>query len=59
MDILIVEEISMLGGEYFEKIEEMAGKIRGGARGKEAQFNRPWGDLQIILCGVSNEHMQL
>jgi ATP-dependent DNA helicase PIF1 len=42
-DVLIIDEISMLLGDIFEKIEYIARKIRND--------DRPFGGIQIILCG--------
>jgi ATP-dependent DNA helicase PIF1 len=42
-DILIVDEISMLLGDIFEKIEYIGSKIR--------QNDKPFGGIQVILCG--------
>ncbi len=42
----------MLGGEYFEEMENFVGKIRGGERGANMIYNVPWGGIQIIACGV-------
>lgn len=40
---LIIDEISMVDGEYFEKIEAVARFIRGN--------DKPFGGIQLILCG--------
>lgn len=44
IDILILEEISMLDAELFEKISEFIGIIR-----KKPEL--PFGGLQLVLCG--------
>lgn len=44
IDILILEEISMLDAELFEKISEFIGVIR-----KKKEL--PFGGLQLVLCG--------
>lgn len=44
MNVLIIDEISMVGGEYFDELERMAKKLRGN--------NKPWGGIQILVCGV-------
>ncbi|XP_031624405.1 ATP-dependent DNA helicase PIF1 [Contarinia nasturtii] len=40
---LIIDEISMVDGEYFEKIEAVARNIR--------KNDKPFGGIQLILCG--------
>ncbi|XP_044252471.1 ATP-dependent DNA helicase PIF1 [Tribolium madens] len=40
---LIIDEISMVDGAYFEKIETIARKIR--------RNDQPFGGIQLILCG--------
>lgn len=40
---LVIDEISMISGELFDKIEEVARLVRG----KE----KPFGGIQLILCG--------
>ncbi|XP_076765651.1 pif1 DNA helicase [Xylocopa sonorina] len=40
---LIIDEISMVDGEYFDKIEAVARHIR--------RNERPFGGIQLILCG--------
>lgn len=40
---LIIDEISMVDGLYFEKIEEVARKVR--------RNDKPFGGIQLILCG--------
>ncbi|XP_036332463.1 ATP-dependent DNA helicase PIF1 [Rhagoletis pomonella] len=40
---LIIDEISMLDGQYFEKIEAVARHIR--------KNDKPFGGIQLILCG--------
>lgn len=41
--VLVIDEISMLDGELFDKLESMARKIRGN--------NQPFGGLQLVLAG--------
>ena len=41
--ILIIDEISMIDGRLFDKIEEIARTIR--------QNNRPFGGIQLLICG--------
>ena len=41
--ILIVDEISMMTPEFFEKLDVIGKKVRGNSK--------PWGGLQLILCG--------
>lgn len=40
---LIIDEISMVDGKYFEKIEAVAREIR--------RNDKPFGGIQLILCG--------
>ncbi|KAF7286831.1 hypothetical protein GWI33_003888 [Rhynchophorus ferrugineus] len=40
---LIIDEISMVDGAYFQKIEQVARKIR--------RNDKPFGGIQLILCG--------
>ncbi|KAG5876122.1 hypothetical protein JTB14_036162 [Gonioctena quinquepunctata] len=40
---LIIDEISMVDGSYFEKIEEVARRVR--------RNDKPFGGIQLILCG--------
>ena len=42
-DILIIDEISMMSPELFEKLNSVGKRVRGGTK--------PWGGLQLILCG--------
>lgn len=42
-DILVIDEISMMTPDLFEKLEEIARKIRGN--------NRPFGGIQLVLVG--------
>jgi len=42
-DVLIIDEISMMTAELFEKLEEIARKVR--------RIDRPFGGLQIVLVG--------
>lgn len=48
LDILIIDEISMLSPELFDKLEELARVIR--------KNDLPFGDIQLILSG---DHLQL
>jgi ATP-dependent DNA helicase PIF1 len=41
--VLIVDEISMISGDLFEKIEAVARRIR--------KTSRPFGGIQVVLCG--------
>jgi len=43
VDVLIIDEISMLSAELFDKLEEIARYVR--------QSTQPFGGIQIILCG--------
>jgi len=40
---LVIDEISMVDGEFFEKMENVARVVRGN--------NKPFGGIQLILCG--------
>nr|CAD7424250.1 unnamed protein product [Timema monikensis] len=40
---LIIDEISMVDGDFFEKLDQVARAVRG--------CDRPFGGLQLILCG--------
>ncbi|CAG9812444.1 unnamed protein product [Phaedon cochleariae] len=40
---LIIDEISMVDGNYFEKIEQVARRVRNS--------DKPFGGIQLILCG--------
>nr|XP_023015006.1 ATP-dependent DNA helicase PIF1 [Leptinotarsa decemlineata] len=40
---LIIDEVSMVDGTYFEKIEEVARRVR--------RNDKPFGGIQLILCG--------
>lgn len=42
-EILIIDEISMMTPEFFEKLDIVGKRVRANAR--------PWGGLQLILCG--------
>ena len=42
-DILVIDEVSMMTPELFEKLDQVARKIRG--------VNTPFGGLQLILVG--------
>lgn len=41
--VLIIDEISMLSGELFDTLEEIARRIRSN--------DKPFGGIQVILCG--------
>lgn len=40
---LIIDEVSMIDGKYFQKIEEVARRVR--------RNEKPFGGIQLILCG--------
>lgn len=42
-DMLIIDEVSMMTPELFEKLDAVARRVR--------RSGRPWGAIQIILCG--------
>ncbi|XP_050535314.1 ATP-dependent DNA helicase PIF1 [Daktulosphaira vitifoliae] len=41
---LIIDEISMVDGEYFEKLDKVAKAVRG-------CDNQPFGGIKLVLCG--------
>jgi ATP-dependent DNA helicase PIF1 len=41
--VLIIDEVSMIGADLFEKVEYIARKIRNS--------EKPFGGVQVILCG--------
>ena len=43
LKILVIDEVSMIHAAYFDKLEELARRIRGN--------EEPFGGIQIILCG--------
>lgn len=43
-DVLIVDEVSMLNPDYFEKLDEVARRVR-------FKSTQPFGGMQLILCG--------
>ena len=43
-DILIIDEVSMMTPELLEKLDAIGRRVRG-------RLSRPWGGLQMILCG--------
>lgn len=47
-DILVIDEVSMMGKLFYESLNWMAQTIR--------ECNRPWGGMQVIFCG---DFMQL
>jgi hypothetical protein len=48
--VLIIEEISMVGGEYFDSLEKKVSEIR---RPFDEFSDIPaWGGIQVILVGV-------
>jgi ATP-dependent DNA helicase PIF1 len=40
---LVIDEISMVDGDFFDKLEYMARMVRG--------WTKPWGELQLIITG--------
>jgi len=40
---LLAKQISMLAGEFFDKVEYVARKVR--------EDERPFGGIQVVLCG--------
>lgn len=51
MRVLIIEEISMVSGEYFEELEKQITEIRCYHNDQKAP-RPPWGGLQVIVVGV-------
>lgn len=41
--VLIIDEVSMLSGEFFDTLEELARRVR--------KNQHPFGGIQVILCG--------
>jgi ATP-dependent DNA helicase PIF1 len=48
VNILIIDEVSMIDAEFFDKLNYIAKSIRGNTQ--------PFGGIQLILCG---DFMQL
>lgn len=49
LDVLIIDEISMVSAEFFDLLEEQAAKIRF----KRNDYKYiPFGGVQLIVCGV-------
>ncbi len=44
-EVLIIDEISMVSAELFDKLDFIAQRVRNGA------MNLPFGGLQVIVCG--------
>lgn len=40
---IIIDEVSMIDGRYFQKLEEVAKRVR--------RNEKPFGGIQLILCG--------
>jgi hypothetical protein len=51
LDVLIIEEISMVSGEYFDTLEKTVREIRR-PFGVELGDMPAWGGIQVILVGV-------
>ncbi|GAM18328.1 hypothetical protein SAMD00019534_015030 [Acytostelium subglobosum LB1] len=52
--VLIVDEVSMLDGIFFEHLDHIARKIRqkmNEKRGIQQPLELPWGGIQVCLCG--------
>jgi hypothetical protein len=43
LDVLIIDEISMLSGEFFEKVEALCRH--------DKRNDRPWGGIQVVVVG--------
>ncbi|KAH3682032.1 hypothetical protein WICPIJ_006997 [Wickerhamomyces pijperi] len=55
LKVLVIDEISMIDGKLFDKLDEIACRIR--------RNDEPWGGVQVVCCGdffqlppVSKEH---
>jgi len=42
-NLLIIDEVSMMTPEFFEKLDVIGKRVRGSAK--------PWGGIQLVLCG--------
>jgi ATP-dependent DNA helicase PIF1 len=53
LDVLIVDEVSMLSPELFDKLDYIGKTLRGTNRfiGSSEVFERPFGGIQLVLCG--------
>lgn len=53
LDVLIVDEVSMLSPELFDKLDYIGKKLRGRNRmiGNTKLPERPFGGIQLVLCG--------
>lgn len=49
LDILVIDEISMLDPELFDKLDKVGRAIRGAESAH--QKNLPWGGIQLVLSG--------
>jgi len=49
VDVMIIDEISMVSGELFDGMEAQVAQIRYGQNGG---MYRPFGGVQLIVCGV-------
>jgi ATP-dependent DNA helicase PIF1 len=43
-EILVIDEISMLSAEMFDKLSEVGKRVRN-------DFSRPFGGIQLVICG--------
>jgi ATP-dependent DNA helicase PIF1 len=49
LDVLVIDEVSMLNPELFDKLDKIGRSIRG--QGNEHKRGLPWGGIQLILSG--------
>lgn len=49
IDILVIDEISMLNPDLFDKLDKVARIVRGSQSSKKA--SEPWGGIQLLLSG--------
>ena len=44
LQVLVIDEVSMVSGEMFERLEEITKEVRG-------NHTEAFGGLQVVLCG--------
>jgi ATP-dependent DNA helicase PIF1 len=49
IDILVIDEISMLNPELFDKLDKVGRIVRGSQSSKKAK--EPWGGIQLLISG--------
>ena len=45
LEVMVIEEISMISGEFFDRLSDVVCKVRG------TPSNQPFGGIQLITCG--------